>query len=150
MPSEWISGTSDLLKENYTQFVQKPAVEKPVAPNQVKPAAKPAHVESKRIEQFNLAVDRAHQAGHFVLFASLCFLVYCSAWLEKQHPIYYLKVGLDILLFAAVSESLQYLTLDRTPGLYDWLTDVYGMSLALGIFLLVRTVAALIPRFGKA
>ena len=69
-------------------------------------------------------------------FASLCFLVYLSSALERQHPAYFFKVGFDMLLFAAVTEALQFLTLDRAAGISDWLTDVYGMLLALVLFLL--------------
>ena len=83
-------------------------------------------------------VGSAHHIGHFGLFASLCFLVYCSAALERQNPIYFLKVGLDILLFAAITEALQYLTLDRTAGILDLRTDLYGMASALLLFLAVR------------
>ena len=106
--------------------------------------------ENRRVELFRSTVDQAHLAGHFVLFSALCFLVYCSAWLEKQHPVYYLKVALDVLLFAAVSESLQYLTLDRTPGFYDWMTDIYGMLLAFIIFLIVRLMVGFIRTSRKA
>ena len=76
--------------------------------------------------------------GHFVLFASLCFLVYLSAALERQHPAYFIKVGLDILLFAAITEALQFLTLDRSAGLADLRIDLYGMAGALLLFLAVR------------
>ena len=73
-----------------------------------------------------------------MLFASLCFWVYCSAALERQHPIYFLKVGVDILIFAAITESLQHLTLDRSAGLSDLKIDLYGMAATLLLFLAVR------------
>ena len=34
-----------------------------------------------------------------------------------------------------MTESLQYLTLDRTPGIRDWLVDVCGMAVAFVCFL---------------
>lgn len=145
MPGEWIQNASELLKEKVSESMRKPAApQKAETEGGVVPKKEPAVpvAESNRIDQFNTFVDGAHRAGHFVLFASLCFLVYCSAWLEKQHPMYYLKVGLDILLFAAVSESLQFLTLDRTPGLSDWIIDLYGMLLALVLFLMLRLTMA--------
>ena len=153
MPGEWIQDASEQLKEKVSESIRKSAAPKTVkkGPTVVPKKASDATVaESRRIDQFNTVVGGAHRAGHFVLFASLCFLVYCSAWLEKQHPVYYLKVGLDILLFAAVSESLQYLTMDRTPGVSDWMTDVYGLTTAFAVFLIVRTAARIFPKSGKA
>ena len=76
------------------------------------------------------------QCLHFL--ATLCFLVYLSAALERQHPAYYIKVGLDVLLFAAITEALQYLTRDRTAGVADLRIDLYGMAFALLLFCLVR------------
>ena len=45
-----------------------------------------------------------------------------------------------MLLFAGITESLQYLTLDRTPGLLDWFIDLYGMAVAFACFLMVLLV----------
>ena len=150
MPGKWIAEASVLLKQQVTKTIDHaPAVES--VPTSVKSKKGcGSSVNIKRIEQFKSLVDNAHKAGHFLLFGSLCFLVYCSAWLEKQHPVYYLKVALDILLFAAISESLQYLTNDRIPGWFDWRTDLYGMLLAFILFLLVRGVAGFISKFGRA
>ena len=89
----------------------------------------------------------AHQVGHFALFASLCFLVYLSAALERQHVGYFAKVGFDILVFAAITESLQFLTLDRNAGVSDLLIDIYGMATAFVLFL---AVLPLVRRFQMA
>ena len=78
-----------------------------------------------------------HEVGHFTLFATLCFLVYLSAALEQQHPAYFFKVAIDVLLFAAITESLQFLTLDRSAGVGDLRIDLYGMAAALILFLMV-------------
>ena len=87
--------------------------------------------------QFEKQVVEMHQIGHFCLFALLCFLVYLSAALERQHLIYFAKVGIDVLIFAAITESVQFLTLDRKAGVADLLTDIYGMATALVLFLAV-------------
>jgi VanZ family protein len=47
-------------------------------------------------------------------------------------------VALDILLFAAITESLQFLTMDRTPGIKDWFVDFYGMLTALLLFVVLK------------
>lgn len=153
MPGEWIQNVSEQVKDKVSESIRKPEIPKTVKEGQtVAPKKTPdvARAEARRIDQFNTLVGGAHRAGHFVLFASLCFLVYCSAWLEKQHPVYYLKVGLDVLLFAAVSESLQYLTMDRTPGFSDWMIDVYGMITAFLAFLILRSLLSFLPKSGKA
>ncbi|WP_136081102.1 VanZ family protein [Pontiella desulfatans] len=141
MPTVVIQKGTDGLKESVAKAIQKRSQSKPAAAPETtikkKPVDHDVH-ETKRIDRFNEAVDGAHVAGHFVLFSSLCFLVYLSAALEGQHRSYYFKVAFDILLFAAITESMQNLTLDRTAGLSDWLTDVYGMALAFGVFLVVR------------
>ena len=144
-PSEWISQPAEWLKKEFAEWVKTDVPAKPSAQPSEKPAAKPApkpasvaKANHERIDQFNLVVGNAHKLGHFALFGSLCFLVYCSAALERQHPSYYFKVMFDMLLFAAVTESLQHLTLDRTPGFGDFITDARGMLLAFVVFLFAR------------
>ena len=134
MPSEWISNTTEGLKEVVVKSLEQP--QNSPAPVSEK-ATKEINRESKQIDRFNEIVGGTHRMGHFLLFASLCLLVYLSAALERQHPIYFLKVAGDLFLFAVITETLQYLTVDRTPGFYDWLTDVYGMSSAFVVFLLI-------------
>ncbi len=136
MPEKWIEDTTDYTKEGVEKVVAA-AKPKPHSGKPVQPPAKKSTEESK-IEEFSGWVGGVHGAGHFTLFASLCFLVYLSAALEQQHRSYFYKVAFDILLFAAATESLQYLTLDRTPGIHDWLVDFGGMAAAFLLFLLVR------------
>ncbi|WP_372846907.1 VanZ family protein [Pontiella sp.] len=142
MPSVWMETLSDGAVETLGKTIERRKAKSPpaVAPSGA-PATKPAAAagrEKNRVDQFNKRVGGIHRAGHFALFASLCFLVYLSAALERQHPSYYLKVAFDILLFAAITESLQNLTLDRTAGLSDLRNDLYGMLTAFVLFLLVR------------
>ena len=137
MPSDWIKEFAEGAKKTYVKVVPKPAREQPaIEPKEETPVKKEVAV-IHQMDELNLVVGSAHGAGHFLLFASLCFLVYLSAALERQHAVYFFKVAIDILLFAAITESLQYLTHDRTPGIHDWLIDVYGMFTALILFLLL-------------
>jgi hypothetical protein len=153
MPGDWIENISEQLKQKVSQTIRQPAPSK--VENKGKSAAPKKSpdvvaAETRRMGQFDSVVGSAHKLGHFALFGSLCFLVYCSAWLEKQHPVYYLKVGLDILLFAAITESLQYFKMDRTPGISDWLIFVYGLLTAFAAFLIVQALAQFLPKSGKA
>ena len=139
MPAEWIEDGSEWVKKTWTERTE-PVPEKIALKPAEKPAGKPAVKRDRdllQMDRFNELVGGVHGGGHFILFASLCFLVYCSAALERQHPSYFFKVGFDVLLFAAVTESLQFLTIDRTAGASDLRIDLYGMGAALLLFLMV-------------
>ena len=140
MPSDVIKAGEEIAREQLEQIAKpKPVPEKHKPTEQKAMPAKeikklPVPIEPSHMDRVIETVGRIHLMGHYVLFASLCFLVYLSAALERQHPIYFAKVGFDIFLFACITESLQYLTLDRTPGISDMLIDVYGMATALLLF----------------
>jgi hypothetical protein len=134
MPEQWIEKITVGLSEVAAKMKDDGRISDP------QPSDKPTGEkkrEGNKADLFESAVGSVHRTGHFLLFASLCFLVYLSAALEQQHWIYFFKVAFDILMFACITESLQYLTLDRTPGITDWMTDVYGMLAAFIFFLIV-------------
>ncbi|RKX42686.1 MAG: hypothetical protein DRP64_09425 [Verrucomicrobia bacterium] len=135
LPGEWISDASEKVKGKIEEFRRKAAEEKPVAP--AEHLAVKAKPKIEQLEPFEHLIVESHKVAHFVLFASLCFLVYLSAALEGQHPAYFFKVAFDILLFAGVTEALQFLTLDRTAGAGDLRVDLYGMAAALLLFLMI-------------
>lgn len=134
MPGDWILSGAKQAQHVIQEFHTAEEAVTP-APAEKQVSRSPSH--QKKMDGFMELKVEAHQAGHFVLFATLCFLVYLSAALERQHPIYFVKVGLDVLLFAAISESLQFLTIDRSAGLADLRIDLYGMIAALFMFLTV-------------
>ena len=145
MPGKWIENTSQYAKSEAARVIEKTSP-RPI-PGTISPVLSPnRESEQKKINRFNKVVGGAQGMGHFALFASLCFLIYLSAALEGQSRSYFFKVAFDVLLFAGVTESLQYLTLDRTPGIRDWLLDVYGMAVAFACFLMVLLVFRLGPR----
>ncbi|QBG47926.1 hypothetical protein EGM51_11155 [Verrucomicrobia bacterium S94] len=162
VPTVWIQKPVDGVKERLEQLQKRLQVREQKAPSkkaEVPKAKSPEksasgsvvfEKETSAVDGMIEAVEQVHRIGHFVLFASLCFLVYCSAALEGQGRGYVLKVAFDILLFAAISESLQYLTMDRTPGCSDWMVDVYGMLLALLLFGAVRFIIPVFPGNGQA
>lgn len=132
MPGAWIEDITDYAKKIEPMVASKSIPQKSDGNT---PSGNKSPISGA--EQFHDVVENVHGAGHFLLFASLCFLVYLSAALERQHPVYFIKVALDILLFAGVTEALQYLTYDRIPGIHDWLFDVYGMLCAFLLFALI-------------
>jgi VanZ family protein len=152
MPGDWLGNIYQQLKQNASVSFLQPVASKIENKDKSAVSIKSSDIveaKSMRIEQLNPVIANPQKLGHFVLFASLCFLVYCSAWIEKQHPVYYFKVGLDILLFAGVTESLQYLTMDRTPSVSDWIIDILGLLTAFALFLTVRFIAQFTQICGK-
>lgn len=139
MPGKWIEDTSQYARIEADRVVEKILARPTPAASSQAPSPN-RDSEQKIFDQFNRVVGSAHGLGHFTLFASLCFLIYLSAALEEQSRSYFFKVAFDVLLFAGVTESLQYLTLDRTPGVQDWLVDVCGMAAAFACFLVVLVV----------
>jgi hypothetical protein len=137
MPESWVEDSALHARKEITK-----ALEKPRSPAEsgsvIQPVPRSDTVEI--IEQFSDKVGGLHVIGHFALFASLCFLIYLSAALEHQPRTYFFKVAFDVLLFAGITESLQYLTLDRTPGITDWFIDLYGMAAAFACFMLVLAI----------
>ncbi|MBN2685333.1 MAG: VanZ family protein [Pontiellaceae bacterium] len=158
MPEKWVQETSEHIEEDAVKIVMAIETTKPkpvtpsVKPSETKPAPKPTTASAppketppspeqkakEKVDEVSESIGGANGMGHFLLFASLCFLVYWSAALERQHRSFYFKVALDILLFAAVTESLQFLTMDRTPGVKDWFVDFCGMLTALLLFVVLK------------
>ena len=136
MPGEWIVTSSSRVQKAIREL-HPPKAESIRAPSSEQTQSPKTAPVQKQMDWFAEIEVESHQAGHFVLFASLCFLVYLSAALERQHPSYFFKVGIDVLLFAAITESLQFLTLDRSAGVGDLRIDLYGMAAALLLFLIV-------------
>jgi len=134
IPSVWMKDLTDRLQQVRMERVIK---KKSLVKSENKDRKR---VKKKRsldqIDHFEELVKDTHRTGHFGLFASLCFLVYLSSALERQRFSYLVKVGLDVLLFAVVTETLQLLTLDRTAGIGDLKIDLEGMFLAFVIFML--------------
>ena len=144
MPEKWIENAMQVVRVEAARVIEKTAAHPP--PATTSPVSSPIKdAEQTKIDQFNNVVGSAQGLGPFTLFASLCFLIYLSAALEGQSRSYFFKVAFDVLLFAGITESLQYLTLDRTPGLLDWFIDLYGMAVAFVCFLMVLWVFRLGP-----
>lgn len=156
MPEKWIEVTAEHVEEDAIKVVAAVEATKstppPIGPSETTPSTNPATATAaqekkpsvpeqkakEKVDEMSESLGGMNGTGHFLLFSSLCFLVYCSAALERQHRSYYFKVALDILLFAAITESLQFLTMDRMPRIKDWFVDFYGMLTALLLFMVLK------------
>ncbi len=143
MPGDWLDGGAQRVRAEWRKISRPPPVKKPSSVS-AKPSGKPpVKVKEKeneiwKIDMFNKLVGNTHRTGHFLLFASLCFLIYLSAMLERQPSRYFLKVGFDMFLFASVTEALQFLTLDRSAGMDSLFVDMLGVVVALALFLVAQ------------
>jgi VanZ family protein len=94
------------------------------------------------------AVYTLKKLGHFLLFGVLaCVTFYCAARPRPGAPAA-AKQGADLptlalalLVFAAGTEVLQFLTLTRGPSLVDWSIDAGGILVGAWIALLARRFA---------
>ena len=64
------------------------------------------------------------KVGHFVLFATLAFLFRIGR--PQDH---FASQCINLMLFAACTEALQFFISDRQPGVIDWSIDVGGLFL---------------------
>lgn len=125
-----------------------PAAVKAETPDVRTAPAKP--VKPKEESTFTLltgtAVDRAHQTGHFVLFSLLAFLASLT-WIAVPPSLRRtVAVFAGLVLFAAATETLQFITADRAAALSDLRIDTAGMAGATAAVLLLRTVQRFINR----
>jgi hypothetical protein len=85
------------------------------------------------------------KTGHFLVFLTLG--ISCSLWLQHRSKaknsigmsmLHMLCLFLALALFAALTEFLQLLTIDRSPALMDYLTDISGIFIGLLLAFLLR------------
>lgn len=70
---------------------------------------------------------------HIVVFVILT-LAGCLAFQQKR-----LWVGLSLIAYGAIIEMLQgALTSTRQASVYDWLADVAGIAIAIGLLALIK------------
>jgi VanZ family protein len=82
------------------------------------------------------------KGAHFVLFGVLAFLAFSSAMRRRPRGAsashsgaVFLNVAAALLLFAAGTEIVQFLTATRTPSLFDWAIDAGAILLGATIAL---------------
>ena len=146
-----IEKTAKFVKTTVRQInppVQKPAAVKmsgtetaPPKPKPVKPAEEPLLTSLT-----GTVVDQAHLAGHFALFSLLAFLCALS-WITTPFIVRHsFTVFTGLVLFAAATEVLQFITADRAAALSDLRVDTTGMAGAVILVLCIRGIQRLINR----
>lgn len=125
-----------------------PAAVKTKSPENQSAPVKPAKPKEEPpfILLTGTAVDQAHQTGHFVLFSLLAFLASLS-WITVPPSLRRTAaVFAGLVLFAAATETLQFITADRAAALSDLRIDAAGMAGSTTAVLLLRTVQRFINR----
>jgi len=95
----------------------------------------------------NLSIDlfAVKKIGHFILFSLLGFL--SIRWLNERLQTHSRPaVGLThailtlcgLLIFAAITEFIQFLTIDRDPSIIDFLIDMIGILAGISIGCVVK------------
>lgn len=85
-------------------------------------------------------VDQTHLVGHFTLFSLLAFLSALS-WLCTPPSLKHTSaVFAGLVLFAAATEVLQFITADRAAALSDLRVDTAGMAGAVAIVFFLRRI----------
>ena len=146
-----IEKTSKFIKTTIRQInppVQKPVAIKVSGTETAPPESKPVNPneEPLLIGLAGTVVDQAHLAGHFALFsllAFLCALSWITAPLIVRHSF---TVFTGLVLFAAATEVLQFITADRAAALSDLRVDTTGMAGAVILVLCIRGIQRLINR----
>jgi len=171
MPGDWVKDGAEYAKREVVSAVERTSSARCRAPSnsvsgrpegEVAPKGKRRDPAAERaIEQMNRfekEVGGAHVVGHFALFASLGALALLSLRPARRGIPGVVATLVGLILFAVSTELLQYLTMDRTPGVRDAAIDVGGMALGIvfaGLWLasdrLFRKGRAMIPleREGK-
>ena len=137
LPTHWIQYGPSFLRvfSDSTVFDGVPMAQTPMASGMVS-----AGLGAGLVQHFDFIIGRS--LGHFVLFGSLTFLVLLSGALEGESDDHALRVVFDVLLFGAVTESLQFFAIERTVDLADMLCNAYGVLAALMVFVMLKKIGS--------
>lgn len=140
LPGEFLDSTIAQTRNRLKETVHRQIPPPPPQPTRTAPATKQAALSAPapkpalpppRIDSF---VQNIHTIGHFSLFMLLALLS-LSAWAPPRAPRRAaLNVAAGLVLFAASTEVLQFLTPDRKAGLGDLAFDLAGIVIAAALF----------------
>lgn len=112
----------------------QPSSKQPVTPEPSKPK------EEALIGLIETGTEHVFMIGHFIMFSLLAFFSALS-WLTARPLLKRAGVMFaGLLLFAAATEVLQFLTVDRTAGFYEVCIDATGMAVATALVILLRRI----------
>jgi len=81
---------------------------------------------------------------HITAFAILAVLLCAAgAFLGISRLLLYFGVLAFIAVYAAVDELSQRFVAKRTPDFFDWLADIAGAAIGIGLFVLIRRLYVL-------
>jgi hypothetical protein len=94
---------------------------------------------------FNIESVHLKSFGHFLLFFIFGVVSICQLGTrvpvrttKSLFPPYSFPVFAGLVLFASLTESLQFFTLDRTPSFFDLLIDTTGLGVGIGLACFVK------------
>lgn len=125
------NATKGLLSDGLDQLRQAVSAEPPSSASSAARSTAPA--QASMIDGGGLGWSRLHEAGHLVLFGMLA-----AALLALPGAGGVRRRVLLVLAFAAITEVLQLLSLDRDATVVDFLVDAAGIAVALLLVLAWR------------
>jgi hypothetical protein len=142
--NEWVKTT----RSHINPPVQKPPAVSIAKTETAQPKVSPVKPKEDPllIDLAGTVVDRAHLVGHFTLFSLLAFLCALSWIISPSILRRAFTVFTGLVLFAASTEVLQFITADRAAALSDLYVDTTGMAGAVILVLCLRGIQHLINR----
>jgi hypothetical protein len=147
LPGAWLDGAIEKTVQTAKSLVPRtaPSVSLPAPQPAKAPPAKPKEETLLNIRS-GTAVDQAHKTGHLALFSLLAFLVSLS-WIGTPPALRRaVEVLCGLVLFAAATETLQFVTADRAAAWSDLRIDLIGMTGAVILVFALRWAQCLIRR----
>jgi hypothetical protein len=157
LPGKLLDGAIEKTVQTAKSLIPKtppPASPPLVQPGKPAPSPQPAppkpakpKEETPLIVLAETAIDQAHRTGHLALFSLLAFLTSLS-WIAAPPALRRaMTVFAGLVLFAAATETLQFITADRAAALSDLRVDMVGMAGAVVLVLVLRNIQHAAARF---
>ena len=156
LPGKFLDSSIEKTMQTTKGLIRKPVSPAPqpavqtTKPSPVPPSPSKPKEEAPFSALAGTVVDQVHTTGHYILFSLLAGLTSLS-WISAPPALRRtMTVFAGLILFAAATETLQFITIDRAAALSDLRVDTVGMAGAVVLVLILRgiqhTVRLLINR----
>ncbi|HPR82999.1 MAG TPA: VanZ family protein [Pontiellaceae bacterium] len=143
LPGKFLDSSIEKTVHTAKELIHKTAPPPPVQAVKTSPApsapSKPKG-ETPFIALAGTLIDQVHTTGHFILFSWLALLASLS-WIAAPPALRRITaVFAGLAFFAAATETLQFITIDRAAALSDLCVDIVGMAGAVALVFVLRGI----------